>query len=116
MQHAHALASINVRPTSRRLKRFAVDMDRASFGHDVVEIETMSTPEEADLVSARDSITALALSVGAQREGGSGQPIKARFGTTGVHVLLFFSLSESIINTEANHFLSEGFEIMRRRR
>lgn len=78
------LASLNVRPTSRSLKGFAVDIDRASFGHDVVEIETMSSPEEVDLVSARDSIAALALSLGAQREGSSGQPIRVRFGVTHV--------------------------------
>lgn len=80
-----------MQPTSLRLKRFAVDIDRASFGHDVVEFETMSTPEEADLVSARDSINALALSVGAQREGGSGQPIRVRFATH-FNAVCFFSL------------------------
>ena len=39
----------------------------------------MSTPEKDDLMSTRDSITALARSVGAQREGVSGRPIKVRY-------------------------------------
>lgn len=64
---------------SCRLEGFVVDIDRASFGHEVVEIETMSGPEEVDIVSARDSINALARSLGAQRNGESGRPIKVRF-------------------------------------
>eukprot|EP00752_Nemacystus_decipiens_P010512 g9362.t1 len=73
-----AFASFRTNREKFRLKGFAVDIDRASFGHDVVEIETMSSPEEADLVSARDSLTAIALSVGAQREGDSGESIRGK--------------------------------------
>eukprot|EP00903_Cladosiphon_okamuranus_P011593 g10903.t1 len=73
-----AFASFRTNREKFRLKGFAVDIDRASFGHDVVEIETMSTPDEADLVAARDSVNALALSVGAKREGASEQPIRGK--------------------------------------
>lgn len=61
---------------SRSLDRFSVDIDRASFGHQVVEIEQMSSPKMADIESARDSIAALARSLGAQREGASGRSVQ----------------------------------------
>jgi len=68
------LVPINV----HRLRGYAIDIDRASFGHNVVEIEAMSTPEKEDLLSARDSVTALARSVGAQQEGTLGRPVKVK--------------------------------------
>ncbi len=73
---AYAAALILVPRDAHRLKGFAIDIDRASFGHNVVEIETMSTPEKEDLLSARDSVTALAHSVGVHQEGSSGRPVK----------------------------------------
>lgn len=85
---------------SRRLGVFAVDIDRASgrqveFGHEVVEIETMS--KESDVLSARDSITALARSLGARREGESGRPVKVRcfMRYLGVSLMLMVYLGKS---------------------
>lgn len=86
---------------SRRVDGFVVDIDRASFGHEVVEIETMSSLEEADIVSARDSITALARSLGVQQNGKSGRPVKVRsIGCASARVL--FSLT--LINVQNQYY------------
>ena len=65
---------------SHRLTRYSVDIDRACFGHQVVEIEQMASPSMADIEAARDSIAALARSLGARREGASGLAAKVRGG------------------------------------
>ncbi|CAM9362077.1 unnamed protein product [Ectocarpus fasciculatus] len=76
-----AFASFRTNRLKYRWGVFAVDIDRASgrqveFGHEVVEIETMS--RESNVLSARDSVTALARSLGARREGESGRPVKGK--------------------------------------
>ncbi|CAM9204419.1 unnamed protein product, partial [Hapterophycus canaliculatus] len=63
-----AFASFRTNREKIRLEGFTVDIDQASFGHRVVEIETMTSPSKSDIVSARDSITHLAKSLGLQRE------------------------------------------------
>lgn len=74
----YAAALILVPLNAHSLKGFAIDIDRASFGHNVVEIEAMSTSEKEDLLSARDSVIALARSVGVQQEASSGRPVKVQ--------------------------------------
>lgn len=71
-----------------------MDIDRASgrqveFGHEVVEIETIS--KESDVLSARDCIKALARSLGARREGESGRPVKVRRVTSAFRSCSLFS-------------------------
>eukprot|EP00904_Undaria_pinnatifida_P010181 jgi/Undpi1/6293/HiC_scaffold_20.g08777.m2 len=73
-----AFASFRTNREKYSLDRFSVDIDRASFGHQVVEIEQMSSPKMADIESARDSIAALARSLGAQREGASGRSVQGK--------------------------------------
>lgn len=63
---------------SLRLEGYAIDIDRASFGHQVVEIEVMSSPVEAEIALAGKGIAALARSLGVQGEEGSGRPVKVR--------------------------------------
>lgn len=60
-----------------RLDGYAVDIDRASFGHEVVEIEKMSGPEPWQIASASEGVATLARSLGVTREGKSGRPVKA---------------------------------------
>ncbi|CAM9525562.1 unnamed protein product, partial [Laminaria digitata] len=71
-----AFATFRTNRKKYSLNRYGVDIDRACFGHQVVEIEQMSSPRMADIEAARNSIAVLARSLGAQREGASGRPVK----------------------------------------
>lgn len=60
----------------RRIDGYNVDIDRASFGHQVVEIETMSGKGATEIASAGDGIAKLARSLLYQDEGSSTRPVK----------------------------------------
>lgn len=53
----------------------------------------MSSPTEADIVSARDNIASLAQSLGAQRNGDSGRPVKVRCAVAYTGARFFHSLT-----------------------
>lgn len=65
-------------PSSIRLEGYTVDIDQASFGHELVEIETMSGSGTEDIEAASDGVAALAQSLGLTRDGVSGQATKVR--------------------------------------
>ncbi|CAM9218050.1 unnamed protein product [Scytosiphon promiscuus] len=73
-----AFASFRTNREKIGLEGFTVDIDQASFGHRVVEIEKMTSQNKSDIASARDSISRLARSLGVQREGESGSPVKGK--------------------------------------
>lgn len=61
-----------------RLDGYSIDMDEASFGHKLVEIESMSGPEPADMAEASEGVARLAISLGLSRDGESGTPTRVR--------------------------------------
>lgn len=63
-----------------RLAGFAIDIDQASFGHQVVEIEAMSGPEAAEITEAGEGVAALAQALGVSKKGESGDPVKVCLG------------------------------------
>lgn len=65
-----------------RLGEFVIDIDEASFGHQVVEIEAMSGPEAAEIAEAGEGVAALAQALGVSKEGESGHPIKVFRGVS----------------------------------
>lgn len=60
----------------RRIDGYNVDIDRASFGHQVVEIETMSGKGATEIALASDGIAKLARSLLDQDEGSSTRSVK----------------------------------------
>lgn len=69
-------SSVYLTSTPGRLGEHTIDIDRASFGHQVVEIETMSEADDADISAAGAGVATLARSLGISGEGGSGHPVK----------------------------------------
>lgn len=64
-----------------RIDGYNVDIDQASFGHQVVEIETMSGKGATEIASAGDGIAKLARSLLDQDEGSSTRPVKVKHTT-----------------------------------
>lgn len=65
-------------PSSIRLEGYTVDIDQASFGHQLVEIEAMSGSDKEDIEAASDGVAALAQSLGLTRDGMSGPATRVR--------------------------------------
>lgn len=71
-------ASFRTNRTKYRIGQHTVDIDQASFGHEVVEVEVISGSEAAEIAAAGESVVALAQSLGVSNEGESGRLVKGK--------------------------------------
>ena len=76
-----------------RLDGHTVDIDRASFGYQVVEVETMSTKGAAEIASAGDGIAKLAGSLGILKEPHPKHPVKVECQAFFLFPFFFFFFS-----------------------
>lgn len=74
---------------SFRIGQHTVDIDQASFGHEVVEVEVISGSEAAEIAAAGESVVALAQSLGVSNEGESGRLVKVPGAQPSMIVLSF---------------------------